>query len=277
MWLLSNQSWLSSSADFAPYAKRRRGVGGSPATPSARPKLCAFKPARGGTIILDLEEFARFRSDGLRRQRPRPVDSPIEARKRFDPAITSVEQFERCDVVVASVIVASKPGLTPPYSQLHALYSAHVRQEEVLASPHQLQVREPGNEAETSSFCSTDVRRDLPDVLQDECGRRGPAPALRRATALSERPRGPPTQCDLLRGYGITPNEDPDILWNFEKFLAPATAKSPPLRPSIRPTTPSPCRHPGRPRHFSLTAISGIANHRFCDLLQCVAPNDCNL
>ena len=24
---------------------------------------------------------------------------------------------------------------------------------------------------------------------------------------------------DKLRGYGMTPTEDPEVLWNFEKFL----------------------------------------------------------
>ena len=28
-----------------------------------------------------------------------------------------------------------------------------------------------------------------------------------------------PGMREMLRGYGMTPTEDPEVLWNFEKFL----------------------------------------------------------
>ena len=45
-------------------------------------------------------------------------------------------------------------------------------------------------------------------------------PLYRELTSAAPRAAGEPDEFrEKLRGYGLTPNNDPDVLWNFEKFL----------------------------------------------------------
>ena len=49
---------------------------------------------------------------------------------------------------------------------------------------------------------------------------RAPAQALREKLKNSvPSADGKDAMRDNLRGYGMTPSEDPDVLWNFEKFV----------------------------------------------------------
>ena len=45
-------------------------------------------------------------------------------------------------------------------------------------------------------------------------------PLYSALTAAAPRAEGDPDAFrDRLKGFGMTPNQDPDVLWNFEKFL----------------------------------------------------------
>ena len=45
-------------------------------------------------------------------------------------------------------------------------------------------------------------------------------PLYKELTGAAPRAQGDPDAFrDRLKGFGMTPNQDPDVLWNFEKFL----------------------------------------------------------
>ena len=71
--------------------------------------------------------------------------------------------------VVLIVNVASKCGLTPQYKQLEEVYTKYKGKGfEVLGFPaNEFGKQEPGTNTEISTFCTSQVRRRLPDVLQD--------------------------------------------------------------------------------------------------------------
>ena len=125
--------------------------------------------------------------------------------------------------VLLVVNVASRCGLTPQYAGLEALYEA--RKDDgfaVLGFPaNDFGAQEPGTNEEIAEFCSTTFDVQFPmfakvsvvgddqHPLYKELTTSIPTAEGEAATAFRER----------LRGFGMTPNEDPDILWNFEKFL----------------------------------------------------------
>ncbi len=124
--------------------------------------------------------------------------------------------------VLLVVNVASKCGLTPQYSGLEALYRRYRDQGfEVLGFPaNDFMGQEPGTNDEIASFCS--VNFDVSFPLFAKADVTGPA-RQPLYSALVE--ACPAKQGDAeawrerLRGHGITPTEDPEVLWNFEKFL----------------------------------------------------------
>jgi glutathione peroxidase len=124
--------------------------------------------------------------------------------------------------VLLIVNVASKCGLTPQYTQLQALYETHhAAGFEVLGFPaNNFRGQEPGTEAEISEFCQVTYGVSFPMFAKISVVGDDQHPLYERLTGAIGRAEGKPDeQRDLLRGYGITPNEDPEILWNFEKFL----------------------------------------------------------
>ncbi len=124
--------------------------------------------------------------------------------------------------VLLIVNVASQCGLTPQYTALEQVYSQYRQQGfEVLGFPaNNFGAQEPGSNEEIAEFCSLNYSVDFPmfskiSVLGDdqhplyaELTSRYPA-ADTDKTPFRER----------LAGFGMTPSEDPDVLWNFEKFL----------------------------------------------------------
>lgn len=124
--------------------------------------------------------------------------------------------------VLLVVNTASQCGLTPQYAGLQALQDKYGPEGlEVLGFPaNDFAGQEPGTDEEIARFCETgfnvtfllfakaSVTGDAMQPLYAELVRAVPQ---KQGDAESFRER--------LRGYGMTPTEDPDVLWNFEKFL----------------------------------------------------------
>lgn len=145
--------------------------------------------------------------------------------------------------VLLVVNVASKCGLTPQYEGLEALYEA--KKDDglmVLGFPaNDFGAQEPGSHEEIEEFCSLNYGVTFPLFAKADVTGAGKQPLY---AALID--AVPTKQGDVdgmkerFRGYGMTPNEDPEVLWNFEKFLigrdgkvlarfAPGTAPDDPL------------------------------------------------
>lgn len=124
--------------------------------------------------------------------------------------------------VLLVVNVASQCGLTPQYTALESVYSQYRDQGfEVLGFPaNNFGAQEPGTNEEIAEFCSTNFNVDFPmfakiSVLGDD-----QHPLYTELT--SQYPTADTDKTpfrERLAGFDMTPSEDPDVLWNFEKFL----------------------------------------------------------
>jgi glutathione peroxidase len=124
--------------------------------------------------------------------------------------------------VLLVVNVASKCGLTPQYEGLEKLYKDNKDQGfEVLGFPaNDFGAQEPGSNDEIAEFCSANYGVSFP--MFDKADVTGPAkqPLYAALTAAIPEKQGPAADFrERLKGYGMTPTEDPEVLWNFEKFL----------------------------------------------------------
>lgn len=125
--------------------------------------------------------------------------------------------------VLLIVNVASKCGLTPQYEGLEALYKKYRDQGfEVLGFPaNDFAGQEPGSNDEIQSFCTTNFGVDFPMFEKIPVSGEAKHPlyaALVEAQPKAE-PNGGADFRSRLSGYGMTPNPEPEVLWNFEKFL----------------------------------------------------------
>ncbi len=91
---------------------------------------------------------------------------------------------------------------------------------EILAFPsNDFLAQEPGSDAEIQEFCSLNYQVSFP--LFAKIPVVGEQKTLSRhalTQAIPERIGEGPWWKDLV-DYGLTPNEPPEVLWNFEKFL----------------------------------------------------------
>jgi glutathione peroxidase len=134
---------------------------------------------------------------------------------------TSLGEFK--GQVVLVVNVASKCGLTPQYEALEKLYEQYRGQGLVVAGfpANDFKSQEPGSNDEIQSFCTLNYGVKFPLFGKITVAGAGKHPlyaaliaAQPRATSLAEVPFR-----EKLKGYGIETLPDPEILWNFEKFL----------------------------------------------------------
>ncbi|HUN86089.1 MAG TPA: glutathione peroxidase [Terracidiphilus sp.] len=125
--------------------------------------------------------------------------------------------------VILVVNVASKCGLTPQYEGLEKLYERYRDQGLVVAGfpANDFKSQEPGTDDEIQSFCTTNYGVRFPMFSKITVVGPDKHPLYQaliasqpRATSVSEVPFR-----EKLRGYGIESNEEPELLWNFEKFL----------------------------------------------------------
>jgi glutathione peroxidase len=125
--------------------------------------------------------------------------------------------------VLLVVNVASKCGLTPQYEGLEKLYEQFKGQGLVIAGfpANDFKAQEPGTNEEIQSFCTLNYGVQFPlfDKITVVGDQKHPLyaaliAAQPKAVNLSEVPFR-----EKLKGYGIDGNAEPEILWNFEKFL----------------------------------------------------------
>jgi glutathione peroxidase len=124
--------------------------------------------------------------------------------------------------VLLVVNVASKCGLTPQYEALEAVYERFRDQGfRVLGFPaNDFGAQEPGTDQEISEFCGTTYGVQFPMFSKIVVTGDGKHPLYAELTSAVPEAEGDKAGFrDNLRGYGMTPTEDPEILWNFEKFL----------------------------------------------------------
>lgn len=124
--------------------------------------------------------------------------------------------------VLLVVNVASQCGLTPQYEALEALYeSKKDKGFAVLGFPaNNFGAQEPGTDAEIAEFCSTTYSVQFPMYSKISVVGDDQHPLYKELTNAVPRAEGDPDAFrERLSGFGMTPNDDPDILWNFEKFL----------------------------------------------------------
>ena len=125
--------------------------------------------------------------------------------------------------VVLVVNVASKCGLTPQYEGLEFLYRNYRDRGFVITGfpANDFAGQEPGTSEEIQSFCTLNFGVDFP--MYDKITVVGADKHPLYSLLIKEQPRaistGPVPFADDLRKYGISPNREPELLWNFEKFL----------------------------------------------------------
>lgn len=144
--------------------------------------------------------------------------------------------------VLLVVNVASKCGLTPQYAGLEALHrSKSDAGFRVLGFPaNNFREQEPGTNEEIAEFCTATYAIDFPMFSKISVVGDDQHPLYAELTAAAPHAAGDPDAFrEQLRGYQIEANDDPDVLWNFEKFLiARDGSVAGRFAPSITPDDP---------------------------------------
>ena len=124
--------------------------------------------------------------------------------------------------VLLVVNVASKCGLTPQYEGLESLYRTYKdRGLEVLGFPaNDFMAQEPGTEAEIADFCRTSYDVTFPMFSKIKVS--GPDRHPLYTELVRAEPKAQGAAADFrksLASHGIAANPEPEVLWNFEKFV----------------------------------------------------------
>jgi glutathione peroxidase len=145
-------------------------------------------------------------------------DIPV---RRITGEATSLAEYK--GKVVLVVNVASKCGLTPQYEGLEKLYEQLRGKGLVVAGfpANDFKAQEPGTNEEIQAFCTTNFGVKFP--MFDKITVVGPEKHPLYAALIAAEPKAvsvnEPSWREKLKGFGIEPNPEPEILWNFEKFL----------------------------------------------------------
>jgi glutathione peroxidase len=145
-------------------------------------------------------------------------DIPV---KKITGEDTSLAEFK--GKVLLVVNVASKCGLTPQYEGLEKVYEQYKGQGLVIAGfpANDFKAQEPGTNEEIQSFCSLNYGVQFP--LFDKITVVGDQKHPLYAALIAAQPKAVSVTevswREKLKGYGIETNPEPEILWNFEKFL----------------------------------------------------------
>jgi glutathione peroxidase len=123
--------------------------------------------------------------------------------------------------VVLIVNVASKCGLTPQYEGMQRLYTEKSdRGLSVLGFPaNNFMGQEPGTDAEIAEFCSINYAVTFPIMAKISVVGQDLHPLYAELTRQAPTAPGKAEMREVIRSNGGAVTEDPDVLWNFEKFL----------------------------------------------------------
>jgi glutathione peroxidase len=124
--------------------------------------------------------------------------------------------------VLLVVNVASKCGLTPQYEALEAVHERfRDKGFAVLGFPaNDFAGQEPGTDEEISEFCSSTYGVQFPMFSKIVVTGQDKHPLYAELTSAVPGAEGDKAGFrENLKGYGMTPTEDPEVLWNFEKFV----------------------------------------------------------
>lgn len=145
--------------------------------------------------------------------------------------------------VLLVVNVASKCGLTPQYEGLEALYKAKADSGlEVLGFPaNDFGAQEPGSHEEIAEFCKLNYGVSFPLFAKADVTGPAKQPLYVALTEAAPTKQGPAAEMrERLKGYGMTSTEDPEVLWNFEKFLIGRDGKvAARFAPGVTPDDPA--------------------------------------
>ena len=125
--------------------------------------------------------------------------------------------------VLLVVNVASKCGLTPQYEGLEALYEQYKGDGLVVTGfpANDFKSQEPGTDDEIQAFCSMNYGVKFP--LFSKVTVVGAEKHPLYAALIAAQPKalnlGEVPFREKLKGYGIDANLEPELTWNFEKFL----------------------------------------------------------
>ncbi|WP_426573956.1 glutathione peroxidase [Aquihabitans sp. McL0605] len=123
--------------------------------------------------------------------------------------------------VLLVVNVASKCGLTPQYEGLQQLYADKQEQGFTIVGfpANDFAGQEPGTDEEIAEFCSTSYAVTFPVMSKISVVGDDQHPLYEALTQAVPTADGKDAFRESLRGHGLSPSDDPDVLWNFEKFL----------------------------------------------------------
>lgn len=125
--------------------------------------------------------------------------------------------------VLLIVNVASKCGLTPQYDALEKLYARYKEAGlVVLGFPaNDFAGQEPGSNEEIQTFCRSTFGVQFPMFSKVTVIGPHKNPLYQALTAAVPAAVSTSTKSfrDELKGYGLTTTSEPEVLWNFEKFL----------------------------------------------------------
>ncbi|MEH6387866.1 glutathione peroxidase [Pseudomonas profundi] len=129
--------------------------------------------------------------------------------------------------VLLVVNVASKCGLTPQYEGLEKLYeNRRAEGLEVLGFPaNNFKEQEPGTDAEIQEFCTLTYKVQFPLFSKISVAGEDRHPLYSQLTEALPRTTGEGPMRDRLSGFGIQTNAEPEVLWNFEKFVVSRDGK----------------------------------------------------
>jgi glutathione peroxidase len=145
--------------------------------------------------------------------------------------------------VLLVVNTASKCGLTAQYEALEGLYQRRKADGfEILAFPaNDFAGQEPGSNEEIATFCKTSFHVSFPLFQKISVAGADTHPLYQELIAAQ--PKATTNEPGAFRkkliDFGITPNSEPSLLWNFEKFVIDRNGKVVArLSPEITPDDP---------------------------------------
>lgn len=140
---------------------------------------------------------------------------------RIDGTVASLGDYR--GHVLLIVNVASKCGLTPQYEALERLNQSYAAQGlDVLGFPaNDFAGQEPGSDQEIQKFCTGNFGASFPMFSKIQITGENKHPLY--AELIEQQPTsvgdGKQGFIDGLVKFGVKPNPEPEVLWNFEKFL----------------------------------------------------------